>query len=613
MRRETRRVFLKGVGSGIALNAVPGNAVLAGGQNPEVPSKGVDLPPLVQHPQPEIDLPVARDPDQWSRVPAGLHGSFVSKDVVYFRHQVPELRQQVTSQRLVAWQGERVAASLLLYTRTGARQARVRTAPLRGDGGRQIAAERITARFVRYVLTNLPFGSADGNCNPVDPAQGWLMPDILDPEPRFDLAGESARPVWLSIDVPADAHPGLYRTEIRVLSEGGQDLPFTLELEVLPLALPPPQDWRFQLDLWQNPWAVAAHHGVPPWSPAHLEILKPHLKMLGEAGAKFITTYLCHSPWKDDTYTADSTMVEWIRRPDGSWEFDYSIFDRYVELAMECGITQSITCYTPLPWKHRVRFLDARTGDYVWQEWPPTSPEFASFWKTLLADLRRHLVRRGWFDRTYIGINENPLEDTLAAIATVKEDSPDWKLTYAGKWHPELNDLLDDYCVIVDEPPTREHLAARKRAGRTTTFYVCCYPAKPNNYPFSPPAENTWMGWHAAALDYEGFLRWAYDSWTADPLRDTRHVFWPAGDCFLVYPGSRSSIRFERLREGIADFEKIRLLRAQLTERKASEQLAVLDRVLAEFTYAKAQSVPAADIVNAAKATLLEIAVQATK
>jgi hypothetical protein len=78
-------------------------------------------------------------------------------------------------------------------------------------------------------------------------------------------------------------------------------------------------------------------------------------------------------------------------------------------------------------------------------------------------------------------------------------------------------------------------------------------------------------GWHAAAHGYDGFLRWAYDAWPADPVRDARHVLWPAGDTFLVYPGGNSSIRFEKLREGIVDFEKIQLVRnwaAQSTDRE---------------------------------------------
>ena len=78
---------------------------------------------------------------------------------------------------------------------------------------------------------------------------------------------------------------------------------------------------------------------------------------------------------------------------------------------------------------------------------------------------------------------------------------------------------------------------------------------------FSTPAEGTFISWYAASYGYDGFLRWAYDAWPTDPTRDARHVVWPAGDCFLVYPGGKSSIRFERLREGIADFEKIRILR----------------------------------------------------
>jgi hypothetical protein len=56
-------------------------------------------------------------------------------------------------------------------------------------------------------------------------------------------------------------------------------------------------------------------------------------------------------------------------------------------------------------------------------------------------------------------------------------------------------------------------------------------------------------------------LRWALDSWPADPVRDARHTNWSAGDCFMIYPGGNSGIRFEKLREGIVDYEKIRILK----------------------------------------------------
>jgi hypothetical protein len=128
---------------------------------------------------------------------------------------------------------------------------------------------------------------------------------------------------------------------------------------------------------------------------------------------------VCHSPWKDGTFVSDRTMVEWIRKPDGSWAFDYSILDRYVELAGECGLADAVTCHTMVPWKNRVRYLEP--------------------------------------------------EDSLASIRILKEDSADWKVTYAGKWHPELDDLLDDYCLMIDGSLSPDEIARRRRAGRTTT------------------------------------------------------------------------------------------------------------------------------------------------
>jgi Domain of unknown function (DUF4091) len=197
----------------------------------------------------------------------------------------------------------------------------------------------------------------------------------------------------------------------------------------------------------------------------------------------------------------------------------------------------------------------------VYEPWPPESNAFRSVWHVFLGDLQQHLKRKGWLEKTYLGINENPLPQTRAAIKVIKEHSTQWRITYAGGWHPELDDLLDDYSSVYGKEPTVDEVKSRSARGVTSTYYVCCTPPKPNNFVFSPPAEGRWLGWYSAAYGYDGFLRWAYVAWPADPVRDARHVLWPAGDTFLVYPGADSSIRFEKLREGIVDFEKIRLLR----------------------------------------------------
>jgi hypothetical protein len=48
------------------------------------------------------------------------------------------------------------------------------------------------------------------------------------------------------------------------------------------------------------------------------------------------------------------------------------------------------------------------------------------------------------------------------------------------------------------------------------------------------------------AHGYDGMLRWAYDAWPADPVRDGRHLLWPAGDSYMIYPGAESSIRLKK-------------------------------------------------------------------
>ena len=87
-----------------------------------------------------------------------------------------------------------------------------------------------------------------------------------------------------------------------------------------------------------------------------------------------------------------------IKKADGTWAFDYKIFDEYVELAMECGIDEAITLYTPIPWGFRHRYKDEATGDYSYINWTPSSKEFKKMWNIFLTDFKFHLEAKSWLD-----------------------------------------------------------------------------------------------------------------------------------------------------------------------------------------------------------------------
>jgi len=538
------------------------------------------MPVLSPHYQDEFTFDKSTNQAQWNSQ-KGLHVGFGSTDALYFRTEVPEVKETL-SWSGTAWKGERLNTQILVWSSDTLEQVRFKPNNLVNATGNVIGKDDIKLNMVRYVLANYPYGASNVTCGDSPYKNGFLMPDRFETFDRFNVPGKTVRPVWLSLNIPGNVQPGRYKGIITVKAKG-LETSLELNIDVQNQLLPPPHDWKYRLDLWQNPWVLAWDNHLQPWSAEHKLLLKKHLKLYADAGGKYITTYAVNSPWSDNSYSNEGGMIESTKQKNGSWKFDYTIFDEYVELAMSVGVDKAITIYTPIPGGYRFRYIDGNTGDYVTESWPPTSEKFKAYWNPFLNDLRSHLQKKGWLEKAYIGINESAMDETLTAIKVVRDNWPNWKITYAGDWHPELNDLLNDYCFLSGKELPLNVVKNRAAKGFTTTYYVCCNPPKPNNFLFSPPIEGRWISWYASAYGYNGFLRWAYDAWPQDPTRDARHGSWAAGDCYLVYPGANSGIRFEKLREGIADYEKIRILREMAsvsTDRKAKDLMKKLDEHL---------------------------------
>jgi hypothetical protein len=560
---------------------------IASAQVPKGQIDSTQIPVLKSHYQDEFTFDVSTDPGKWATQKKGLNVSFGSSDALYFRTEVPGIESPQLSFSQTGWKGERVNAQILVWSPDTLEQVRFKVNDLTDAKGNTIGKENIKLDMVRYVLSNYPYGARDLTCGVAPTKYGYLMPDRFETFDRFDVPGKTVRPVWLTLNLPQTAEAGVYKGTVEVIGKGQQPTTLHLKVQVQNQVLPKPHDWKHRLDLWQNPWAVAWYYKVEPWSEEHKTLLKKHLKPYADAGGKYITTYAVHSPWSDNSYMIEGGMIDWVKRTNGSWKFDYNIFDQYVQLCMDAGIDEAITIYTPVPWGNRFRYLDEKTGDYVYEEWAPESDKFKAFWNVFLDDLKSHLEKKGWMQKTYLGINENPLNYTLAAAKLIKAHSSKWRITYAGDWHPELDSLLDDYSFLHGKESDLNKVKERSARGFTTTYYVCCNPSVPNNFVFSPPVEGRWISWYTAAYGYDGFLRWAYEAWPQDPVRDARHTLWPAGDAFLVYPGGNSCIRYEKLREGIVDFEKIRILRelaAKSNDKKGRKSMQELEAHLKTLT-----------------------------
>ncbi len=543
-------------------------------------------------------------PEVWARMKQPATLGWGSIDERYRKRDLPKLTPQ-RRLRLKAWRGERVGAQAVLWSKVPLKGVTVRVSDLK-KGRAVIPSAAVTASFVRYVMTDELNKDGKGGCGHRPDKTQWdslVVADVLDIALRRDMEACSTQPVWVKIAVPEEAAAGRYAGELTVEAEGAKPMKLQLELEVVDRVLPDASQWRFHLDLWQNPYAVARYYGVELWSEAHFEAMRPIMKMLRDAGQRSVTATIMHKPWNGQTEDHYDSMIGKTRRIDGSWSYDYTVFDRWVTfMTEEIGIDGAISCYTMIPWALRFDYYDQATARVRFVEARPGDRAYADYWGAFLKDFARHLKAKGWFDITAISMDERSLKDMQAAIQVILEADPDFKITLAGNYHPEIQSKLYYLSIPYGQKFPADVKAERERRGQISTVYTCCAEAFPNMFTFSSPAEAAWTAVHALAGGYDGYLRWAVNSWTRDPLRDSRFRSWAAGDTYSIYPGPRSSIRFERLVEGIQACEKIRILRAELQ----GAELEALEEAVARFTpEGMAQSgMSAAEAVGALKTVL---------
>lgn len=522
----------------------------------------------------------------WSKMTAPVRFCWGTTDVRYKKLNVPDVKATGTL-RLKAWKGERVNAQAVLWTQKELEGAEIAVSELK-NGSSVIPASAVNTYFVRYVMTDKLNKDGSGGCGPRENKAEWdssMVADVLDIVRVREVQARSTQPVWLNVWVPADTRPGKYKGTLTVSGKNFEAMKLPFEIEVVNRTLPEPQKWAFHLDLWQNPYAVARYYQVPLWSKEHFDAMRPIMKMLANVGQRAITASIMHKPWAGQTEDHYDSMIFRMKKLDGTWVYDYTVFDKWVEFMMnEVGIKDLISCYTMIPWALSFDYFDQATNRVQFIKAAPGEEAYAEYWGTFLKDFSRHLREKGWFEKTAISMDERPMEAMREAIKVIKAADPEFKITLAGNYHEEIQGDLYYLSIPYGNQFPEEVKAERERKGQISTVYTCCTEAFPNTFTFSEPAEAVWTVLHAVAGGYDGYLRWAVNSWPMDPLRDSRFRTWAAGDTYSIYPGPRSSIRFERLVEGLQDCEKIHILREELAAKGANGKLKKLNVKLSEFT-----------------------------
>ena len=541
-------------------------------------------------------------------VTAGLSGSIVDIDTQYTQDRFADVMKLNTMKdSLSAWKNDKALSEITLCAKLTALEDVTVTASDLTSGNNKIAKENVTATFIKstkaYNGGYLGYGSTTRPIPADNGSNRSESNDILYQTTPVDMAKNTIQNVWVEFAIPEDAAAGTYTGTLTVTAkDAAEPLVFTYEVEVFDAVLPDATEFAdgFDIELWQYPYTSAEYYGVTPFSPEHLKIMESSMEIYKEVGGHAITTSIVEEAWSGQTYSANDvhypSMIKWTKNSDGSFSWDYTDFDAWVSFCKGMGIGDKIVLYSIAPWNNAIGYWE--NGTLKYQSFSLNNAADQNIWKSFIRDLITHLMEKGWFDDAYMGIDERGFSAVAFDLIDSVRNIHDIPLKTAGamdnfvdKWDLALRvtDLnVGDTAAAAHPEEFAELLEAREAKGYRTTLYSCTE-HQPGQFSLSAPVESYWTVLNAGKMETAGLLRWAYDAWVADPLRDATHNSFEPGDCFLIYPDektaenptSKKSVRIERLAQGVRDVNKLMLMEKEIPSLEAD-----VDAVYANIQYA---------------------------
>jgi hypothetical protein len=385
-------------------------------------------------------------------------------------------------------------------------------------------------------------------------------PDCLQEVESVDVQPLSNQPVWVSYAVPRDAQEGDYSANL-VFTGTVNGRKFKLEKQVnakvYNVVLPEQTLW---LTSWfgRNLLKMNNNEPVEPYSDRYWELLKALAHIMRDHGHNtylfFDLPELCKAEWNGERYT-----------------FDFTNFDRMVELFIREGGLKRIEGDHLA---HRIDGWDSDFGVHVPNLKGRTPIEDKSallFLSQYLPALYGHLESRGWTDMYIQHIADEPVDsnaESYSRIAKfVKQTAPKMKIIDAVMSR-RLSNTVDIWVPLIDHyHKDYDFYRERQAAGDEVWFYTCCNPQGnyANRFLEQPLVQMRILHWINYRYGATGYLHWGFNWWNLSTTNTAKpdHETWPGGDSWIVYPAYGkvySSIRLEALRDGIADYELLKLL-----------------------------------------------------
>lgn len=412
---------------------------------------------------------------------------------------------------------------------------------------------------------------------------------------KLKLVPRQFRALWIEIETDYETESGLYL--VTVIAENDQKeviCKLETEVEVIPVSLPKGEVYHTE---WFHADCLADYYQVPVFSERHWALIENFVSCAVKRGMNTLLTPTFTYPL-DIAEGGERTTIQLVKvkLELGSYQFDFTLFEKWVNLCRRCGIEnfEMVHLYSQWGAKYAPKIMVEIDGvEQMLFGWHTAGigEAYQAFLREFLPALDRELERLGIATNTFFHVSDEPsmahLESYKKARAIVEEILPNYPIIDA------LTDFEFYQTGVCQQPiPSNDHITPFLEAGvKNLWTYYCTAQRGPesNRFFHLPSAQARIIGVQIYKYDLAGFLHWGFNFYNSfhslKPINpyettDADEVF-DAGDPFLVYPGPdgmpEESYRLLMMDLAFKDIRALKLLE-KLTCREAVLEL--VDRLL---------------------------------
>lgn len=409
------------------------------------------------------------------------------------------------------------------------------------------------------------------------------FPDLLEPtDGNISVPVGEYHSIWFTV-APQTDKKGNFPVNITVTA-GATVIEKTFTLDLINATLP---EQKLLFTNWFHNDCLCTWYKAEPFSDEYWQIAENYIKNAVKHGVNMLLTPIFTPPLDTEVGGERPTVqLVGVKKDNGTYSFDFSNFEKYVDLCLRCGVKAFEISHFFTQWgaEHAPKIMATVDGEYKrifgW-ETEAAGDEYREFLTAFAEPFRKETEKLGIKDICWVHVSDEPNDEQLEkykkAADIVKSLFPDFNSLDA------LSDIEYFRNGLIKTPVCGEGEADifRAEVKNFWTYYCCSQADKylPNRFFSMPSLRNRVLGILLYKYDAQGFLHWGHNFWYTQyskkeinpyEITDAGNAF-PSGDAFVVYPGEGgkplNSLRHLVFHDGFQDMRALRLLES-LTSRE---------------------------------------------